>query len=137
MNQHSRKTMLLVDDHPFICLALRTFLNIILKDVDIVGEAHNGREAIRLCDELSPDIVLMDIIMPCLDGIEATRLILEDHPTISVIGLTSLDSNDSLVQQLIDAGAVSYIHKQASAEEIVEVFQACGVLSSVTTKISS
>jgi DNA-binding NarL/FixJ family response regulator len=108
--------VLIVDDHPIVRNGISLFLETV-EDIDCVGEGDSGRKAIRLCDELLPDVVLMDIMMPDIGGVEATRSILETHPNIQVIALTSFDREDA-VPDMINAGAISYLLKNVAVDEI-------------------
>ncbi len=96
-------TILLADDHALVREGLRSLLQA-YDDFKIVGEAENGRKAITLANELLPDIIIMDISMPMLNGLEATRQILQAHPTIKVLAL-SAHSEDVYVERMIAAGA--------------------------------
>lgn len=110
-------TILLVDDHPLVREGLRALLNS-LSGMSIVGEADNGEEAIAKADELGPDIILMDLQMPKLNGIEATRRILQTHPHIGILVLTMLEDDDSVFSAM-RAGARGYILKGAGKSEVV------------------
>ncbi len=88
-------------------------------DMEVVGSAANGEEAVHLCRELHPDVVLMDLEMPVLDGIAATRLVCEATPATAVLVLTSFSDRARIVKAL-EAGAVGYLLKDASAQEVVE-----------------
>jgi DNA-binding NarL/FixJ family response regulator len=88
-------------------------------NIEVVGEAANGREALLLCSRLRPDLVLMDVRMPEMDGLMATREIKQKHPQISVMMLTMHENPDYLLEA-IKAGAVGYVLKDASQEEIIE-----------------
>ena len=107
----------IVDDHQ----AVRKGLTALIQgfdDLELVGQATNGAEAVRLCDDVKPDVVLMDLVMPEMDGIEATELILSRHPDISVLALTSFRDED-LIDAMLDAGAVGYLLKDASLDGLV------------------
>jgi two-component system, NarL family, response regulator LiaR len=86
-------------------------------DLELAGEAENGTEAVALCEQLRPDVVLMDLKMPQMDGVTATRLITERFPEIRVIALTSFQE-EGLVQRALQAGAISYLLKNVSAEAL-------------------
>lgn len=111
-------TILLVDDHPVFRHGLRVLLEK-EKDLKVVGEAGDGREAIDRLRELAPDIVVMDITMPNLDGIEATRQILSGFPDSKVVAL-SVHSGKQFVSGMFQAGAVGYILKESVPEEMIE-----------------
>jgi DNA-binding NarL/FixJ family response regulator len=112
-----RKGVLLADDHDLVRAGLRSLLSG-ERGLEVVGEATNGREALTLCRQLRPDIVLMDIRMPDMDGLAVTRAIKTDSPTTSVILFTMYEKADYLVEAL-KAGAAGYLLKGASKPEIV------------------
>ncbi len=91
--------------------------------IQYVGEAENGEEAIRLCAQLEPDLVLMDLVMPVMDGIEATRIIRSRWPQTRVIALTSF-GDEELVQGALEAGAISYLLKAIPADELLGAIHA-------------
>lgn len=93
MNESEPIRVLLVDDHAVVRSGLATFL-LVYDDLELVGEAPNGQEAIRLCEQLQPDVVLMDLVMPILDGAAATKAIREQWPHIQVVALTSFPEED-------------------------------------------
>lgn len=109
--------VLLVDDHAVVRSGLKAFL-LAWDDLNLVGEASDGEEAVRLCSQVQPDVVLMDLQMPRMDGATATRLIRETNPQIQVIALTSF-KEEELVQAALRAGAIGYLLKNISAEDIV------------------
>lgn len=114
--------VLLVDDHAVVRSGLSTFM-VVYDDLELVGEASNGQEAIRKCEELHPDVVLMDLVMPEMDGASATQAIRERWPDIQVIALTSFPEED-LVQRALRAGALSYLLKNVSADELAHAIRA-------------
>ena len=116
-----RIRVVLADDHRMIRDGIRALLER-HDDISVVGEAENGREAVRLAARLSPDVVVMDVSMPLLNGIEATRHIRRDHPGVSVLILTVHESED-YVAQLLAAGASGYIVKRAAGEELVSAIR--------------
>src|SRR6478752_6742543 len=101
---------------------LAAFLSV-ADDLELVGEAENGQQALRLCAEQQPDVVLMDLVMPGMDGVQTTRAIRERFPAIRVIALTSFPE-DKLVQQVLEAGALSYLLKNVSADELGRAIRA-------------
>ncbi|HEY8665253.1 MAG TPA: response regulator transcription factor [Tepidisphaeraceae bacterium] len=114
--------VLIADDHQI----LREGLRILLKsepDVQIIGEASNGRSAVELAAQHAPDIVVMDVSMPDLNGVEATRQIIEANPSIKVIAL-SAHSDHRLVSEILKAGASGYILKDAAFDELINAIRA-------------
>jgi NarL family two-component system response regulator LiaR len=114
--------VMVVDDHEMVRSGLSAFLGI-APDIELVGEAASGEEAVRRCAELRPDVVVMDMIMPGMDGAEATRRIRQQLPQTQVIVLTSFPEED-LVQQALQAGALSYLLKNVGANELVGAIRA-------------
>jgi len=114
--------VLIVDDHQVVRRGLRTFLEL-HDDLDVVGEAGDGLEGVEQAAALRPDVVLMDIVMPRLDGIEATRRIKQQSAAVGVIALTSFAGDDQVLPAL-EAGASSYLLKDVSPEELVEAIRA-------------
>lgn len=117
--------VLLVDDHAVVRSGLGAFLTV-FDDLDLVGEAGSGQEAIALCERLTPDVVLMDLVMPHMDGVKATRKIRERCPDTQIIALTSFKEKE-LVQEVIKAGAIGYLLKNVSADELAEAIRAAKV----------
>lgn len=118
----SRVTILLVDDHAVVREGTRQLLEREL-DLEVVAEAGDGEEAVRLARLHAPDIVVMDIAMPKLNGIEATRQIKATHPRISILALSAYD-DDQYIFALLEAGAAGYLLKNVSAEELVKAIRA-------------
>ena len=114
--------LLLVDDHAVVRQGLRMFLNLD-PDFEIVGEAADGNAALKLARELQPDVVLMDLLMPGMDGIEATGILRKEMPDIEVIALTSV-LEDSSVVGAIRAGAIGYLLKDTEANELIRSIKA-------------
>ncbi len=114
--------VLLVDDHQVVRQGLRDFLEL-QDDIDVVGEAGSGEEGVQLARELLPDVVLMDLVMPGIDGVEATRQVKEASPSTRVIVLTSF-ADDNKVFPAIKAGAISYLLKDVSPEDLAHAIRA-------------
>jgi DNA-binding NarL/FixJ family response regulator len=114
--------IVLADDHQIVRHGLRTLLRG-EPDLKVVAEADNGRAALRLVKELRPDIVIMDISMPDLNGIEATRQVREEHPGVKVIAL-SMHSDSLFVLNMLKAGASGYLLKDCALEELVQAIRA-------------
>ena len=114
--------VLIVDDHELLRDGLRLSL-LKYSDIELVGEARNGEEAVHRCQDLIPDVVLMDMQLPHLDGIGATKAIKDANPDVQVLVLTSFVEKD-LVQRAIQAGATGYITKGATKIEIAEAIRA-------------
>ena len=110
-------TVLLADDHTVVRQGLRALLEA-ENDMTVVGEAENGRQAVQMAKRLQPEVVVMDIAMPSLNGLEATRQISRESPKSKVLILSSY-SDDEYVQQLTDAGASGYLVKQTAAQDLV------------------
>ena len=113
--------VLIVDDHPVVREGLRTYLNT-QDDIEVVGEAGDGRECVDLVRDLVPDIVLMDLVMPGTDGIEATRRVRDASPSTKVVVLTTFDS-DEKVFPAIKAGAAGYLLKDVQAAVIADAIR--------------
>ena len=122
MNETNAIRILIVDDHPMVRSGLQDF--ILTRDgMQLVGEAQNGVEAVEFCATHDVDVVLMDMVMPLMDGSEATRRILALGKPVKVIALTSFHEQN-LVEQAMKAGATSYLLKNVTAQELVEAIKA-------------
>jgi NarL family two-component system response regulator LiaR len=113
--------VLLVDDHSMVRKGLTAFLKN-EPSLELVGEACDGREAIEACEQLQPDVILMDLIMPELGGVAATRTIHQRWPHVQVIALTSFQDKE-LVQDVLQAGAIGYLLKNVSGSELAEAIR--------------
>ena len=113
--------ILVVDDHRIVREGIRSLMEDIA-DIQVVGEAGNGFEGVELVDSLNPDVVLMDLMMPQMDGLEATRLIIEKHPHIRVLVLTSFITDDK-VFPAIKAGARGYLLKDTGSIELIDAIR--------------
>ena len=114
--------VLITDDHSVVRQGLRMFLSLD-PELEIVGEAENGQEAIELARELKPDVVLMDLLMPVMDGVTAIGIMRQEMPDIEVVALTSV-LEDEAVFGAIRAGAIGYILKDIQAEELRKAIKA-------------
>ena len=119
-SQHIR--VMLVDDHAMVRRGLATFLKVV-DDLQLVGEAESGEAAIQLCGEVLPDVILMDMVLPMMDGATATRAIRQQFPQVQVIALTSFKEGD-LVKNALEAGAIAYLLKDVSADDLVRAIRA-------------
>ncbi len=125
--------VLVVDDHAMVRRGLAAFLRA-KPELQLVGEAANGGEAITLCERLQPDVVLMDLMMPGMSGVDATRAICSRWPGVRVIALTSF-ADKELVREALGAGALSYLLKNVSAEDLaVAIRAACDGRSTLATE---
>jgi NarL family two-component system response regulator LiaR len=122
MNAQKPIRVIIVDDHAVVRSGLSAFL-MVFDDLEFAGEAASGEEAIRLCKNLHPDVVLMDLVMPGVDGATATRAIRENCPNTRIIALTSFKEQE-LVQGALQAGAIGYLLKNVSADELVGAIRA-------------
>jgi two-component system, NarL family, response regulator LiaR len=113
--------VLLVDDHTMVRKGLVTFLNA-FDDLQLAGEAESGAEAIQLCGEVLPDVVLMDMVMPDMDGAAATRIIRQKFPEVQVIVLTSFKEGER-IKNALEAGAIGYLLKDVSADELAKAIR--------------
>jgi NarL family two-component system response regulator LiaR len=118
MEDNTPIRVLIVDDHLMVRDGLRVFLSI-YDDILIVGEADDGQKAVSLCDDIEPNVILMDLLMPNMDGIQATRLIRAKDSSIQVIALTSFVDQE-LVEQAFKAGAISYLLKDVHSDKLAE-----------------
>lgn len=114
--------VILVDDHDVVRTGLHSYLNT-QEDVKVIAEARTGQEALQRAAELNPDLVIMDITMPGMDGLEATRRLKADHPEILVLALTVHEDKEYFMEMLA-AGASGYITKQAAADDLVAAIRA-------------
>jgi two-component system, NarL family, response regulator LiaR len=122
MEEKDAVRVLLVDDHTVVRSGLSAFL-LAYDDLELVGEASNGEEAIQQCEHHQPDVVLMDLVMPGMNGVAATQAIRTRCPQTQIIALTSFPEED-LVQGALRAGAISYLLKNVSADELAAAIRA-------------
>ena len=114
--------VMLVDDHTMVRRGLATFLKV-FDDLQLVGEAESGEAAIQLCAEVLPDVILMDMALPMMDGATATRAIRKHFPQVQVIALTSFKEG-KIIRNALEAGAIGYLLKDVSADELVRAIRA-------------
>lgn len=122
MNKSNKIHLLIVDDHKVVLNGLRVFLSL-YDDIELVAEAKNGRQAVDQCAQHQPDVVLMDLAMPVMDGPTAIQHIREQFPSIQIIALTSFEEEE-LVYRAISAGAISYLYKDVEEEELIDAIRA-------------
>ncbi len=113
--------VMIVDDHGMVRRGLATFL-LTHADIQVVAEGRDGQEAVQLCEQFQPDVILMDLIMPALSGPEAIHIIHQRWPAVRVIALTSFQEKD-LVQQALKAGAISYLLKNITGDDLAEAIR--------------
>jgi two-component system, NarL family, response regulator LiaR len=122
---NGRIKILIVDDHSVVRSGLGAFLQA-FDDFELVGEASNGREAIDECALKLPDVILMDLVMPEMDGAQATQVIRERFPNIQVIVLTSF-KEENLIESALQAGAIGYLLKNVSADELAAAIRSASI----------
>jgi two-component system, NarL family, response regulator LiaR len=122
MSNKSKIRVLVADDHQMVRVGLSAML-MAHDDLELVGEAANGVEALRLCDHLRPDIVLLDLSMPLLDGLATLRILRERSPDIKVLVFTSF-TETHLIEDVLKAGAMGYVLKNASTDELARAIRA-------------
>ncbi len=113
--------VLVVDDHPIVCKGMKNTL-VVFDDIEMIGEAENGQAALVFCQRNTPDVILMDIRMPKMDGIQATRTILEQYPQVKIIILTSYP-DDNCVPEALQAGAKGYLLKNAQLDGLANAIR--------------
>jgi NarL family two-component system response regulator LiaR len=116
MTESDRIRVMIVDDHAVVRSGLAAFFAV-FSDLELVGEAENGDEAVVRCGLLKPDVILMDLIMPGTDGVTATSQIKAKYPAVKVIALTSYQEDD-LIQGALQAGAIGYLMKNITARDL-------------------
>jgi NarL family two-component system response regulator LiaR len=113
---------MLVDDHMMVRRGLATFLKV-HDDLQLAGEAESGEDAIRLCAEVQPDVVLMDLVLPNMDGAAATRAIRQKLPQVQILALTSFKEGE-LIKNALEAGAIGYLLKDVTADDLARAIRA-------------
>lgn len=123
--------IILADDHRRVHQAISEMIGF-FDDMALVAQASNGQEAVDLCNRYQPDVVLMDVVMPVMDGVEATRIILEQNPDIKILALSSFKGHDT-VRDMLESGAIGYVLKESSVDDLENTIRAIhkgqGVLS--------
>lgn len=117
-----RIRVMLVDDHTMVRRGLATFLKV-YDDMQLAGEAESGEDAIRLCAEVQPDVILMDLVLPKMDGAAATRAIRQQSPHVQVLALTSFKEGE-LIKNVLEAGAIGYLLKDVTADDLARAIRA-------------
>ena len=127
--------VLLADDHTMLREGLRRSLE--AEGLDVIGEACDGEEAVRFCEDLQPDVVLMDVSMPILDGVEATKLVKERVPSTAVVILT-MHADQDVIVRAVRAGAAGYLVKDCTTEEVVNTVRlAAGGGTALSPEVAS
>lgn len=122
MNPSQPIRVMLVDDHAMVRRGIATFLKV-YDDLELAGEADSGEDAIALCSQVMPDVILMDLMMPDMDGATATRLIRKQFPRVKIVALTSF-KEEQVIQNALQAGAIGYLLKDVSADELAQAIRA-------------
>ncbi|NLK87248.1 MAG: response regulator transcription factor [Clostridiaceae bacterium] len=117
--------IMIADDHSVVRSGLGAFLQV-FDDFELVGEASNGKEAVEVCGTCDPDVILMDLVMPVMDGAQATKEIREHYPDVQVIVLTSFKEDD-LIEGALQAGAIGYLLKNVSADELAQAIRSASI----------
>lgn len=121
MSEQAPIKVLIVDDHPIVRHGIKTML-MTLDDIIVVGEAANGPKTLSICEQSNPDVILMDVVMPGMNGVETTRAVLERYPHIRIIMLTSFPDQD-LVQEALEAGATGFLLKDTPIETLGDIIR--------------
>lgn len=114
--------VMIVDDHAMVRRGLVTFITA-FEDLELAGEAESGEAAVQLCSKFKPDVILMDMILPVMDGAAATHAIRQQFPQMQVIALTSFKEGE-LIKRALEAGAIGYLLKDVSADDLVRAIRA-------------
>lgn len=126
MTTNQQITVLIVDDHEIMRTGIAALLEK-TEDISLVGEAENGQQAVQRCEQLQPDVVLMDLMMPVMDGVAATRLIHNRYPETQIVIITSLEHNPNQVRSALDAGAIGYLNKDIRGRELLDAIRSAAV----------
>lgn len=132
MSEQKRIRVLIVDDHALVRKGIGLFISA-YGDLQLVGEGSSGNDAVVLCNELNPDVILMDLMMPGMDGVTAIRCIREQYCPVQIVVLTSFDKEE-LVKEAIKAGAIGYLLKNVSADELAEAIRAAALSQPTLSK---
>ena len=135
MSEANSIRVLIVDDHEIIRTGI-TYSLTAYPDMEIVGEASSGQEALKLCRETQPDVVLVDMVMPEMDGVQTTQAIRKEHPQVQVLALTSFHDRER-VWQVMQAGAAGYLVKGVTASELAEAIRVAYVGQTVLSPEAS
>jgi NarL family two-component system response regulator LiaR len=122
MSNSNEIRLLIVDDHKVVRNGLKIFISL-FEEIELVGEAQNGQQALEHCIQHQPDVVLMDMVMPVMDGPTAIKTIRERFPSIQIIALTSFEEEE-LVSRAMAADAISYLYKDVEEEELIDAIRA-------------
>lgn len=122
MDNTSIIRVMIVDDHQVVRQGFSVFLKAFTY-LELVGEASNGLEAIQMCEQVQPDVILMDMVMPQLDGIGAIKAIHQKYPQIHIIALTSYNEDRNLVQSALQNGAIGYLFKDVSIDDLAQAIK--------------
>ena len=122
MDETNKIKVMIVDDHPIVRMGLTTMLYA-FDDFDLIGEAGSGPETLAKCQKNTPDVILMDIVMPDMDGLDTARAVLAQHPSVKIIMLTSFPAAN-LVEKAMDSGATGYLVKNAPIDALADAIRA-------------
>ena len=122
MSKDHKITIILIDDHRRVHQAISEMISF-FDDIEVLAHGTNGREAIELCDLFHPDLVLMDVVMPILDGVEATKHIMAKHPDIKILALSSFKDHHT-VRTMLESGAIGYVLKDSSVDDLENTIRA-------------
>jgi NarL family two-component system response regulator LiaR len=122
MSHNNLIRVLLIDDNPYFLEAVTTVLNTV-EDIQLIGRGSNGKEALQLCEQLKPDLILLDVVMPVMTGVEATRQIHHSYPEMKILVLSSFHDDES-VREMLLSGAAGYILKGSLASDLVSTIRA-------------
>jgi two-component system, NarL family, response regulator LiaR len=125
MTQGKPIRVIVVDDHAVVRSGLKAFL-MVFDDLELVGEASSGQEAVQLVERVQPDVILMDLIMPDMDGAATTKVVRSRWPNVQVVALTSF-REDELVKNALQAGAIGYLLKNVGADELADAIRSAHV----------